>query len=56
MIFPSEVSRLSAKNGIGDKAIEKVYIKDYRYSEDLDFTLVNNFSVEEILQNFEIEG
>ena len=84
MIFPSEISRLSAKTGIRDKTIEKdyiltwiligisssdlrnnlifkggtalrkIYIKNYRYSEDLDFTLVNHLSAEEILHNFEV--
>lgn len=37
----------------GGTALRKVYMKSYRYSEDLDFTLVNHLSAEEILRKFE---
>jgi len=49
-----------SSSGLGDNlvfkggtALRKIYIKNYRYSEDLDFTLVNHLSAEEILQKFE---
>ena len=32
----------------GGTAIKKCYIPDYRFSEDLDFTLLNDFSFQEI--------
>ncbi|GFP32798.1 uncharacterized protein HKBW3S42_01106 [Candidatus Hakubella thermalkaliphila] len=38
----------------GGTALRKVYIKDYRYSEDLDFTLINHLSAVEILEKFEV--
>lgn len=37
----------------GGTALRKIYIKDYRYSEDLDFTLVNHLPAAEILQEFD---
>jgi len=37
----------------GGTALKKAYFEDYRFSEDLDFTLINeNLSNEEILQEF----
>lgn len=37
----------------GGTALRKIYIKNYRYSEDLDFTLTGSLSAEEILHRFE---
>jgi uncharacterized protein len=38
----------------GGTVLKKVYIDDYRYSEDLDFTLLNdNLTNEELFSNFE---
>ncbi|MDI6892287.1 MAG: nucleotidyl transferase AbiEii/AbiGii toxin family protein [Actinomycetota bacterium] len=37
----------------GGTALRKIYIKNYRYSEDLDFTLINHLPKGEILQKFE---
>lgn len=38
----------------GGTALRKVYIKDYRHSEDLDFSTVSHLPSEEILQKFQV--
>lgn len=43
------LSRTGLKDNLvfkGGTALRKVYMKDYRYSEDLDFTLINHLSAE----------
>ncbi len=36
----------------GGTAIKKIYFPDYRYSEDLDFTLLGEIDVEELVVQF----
>lgn len=36
----------------GGTALKKVYFSDYRYSEDLDFTLVKELDQETLISNF----
>src|SRR3972149_8603712 len=38
----------------GGTAIKKCYVPDYRFSEDLDFTLREEMSFEDVLKNLEI--
>ena len=51
------LSRSSLKDTLsfkGGTAIKKCYISDYRFSEDLDFTMVGDIPIEDVVENFEV--